>query len=274
MGGGQCWFPANKNAYIQWEKYTRAINILCNSSGWACSEEGERPGRRWKIDCIKFSAVIYNNYVIRMIDRERGREKGLNNFGHPPLFMWPGQEQESETLDLQVKKKKKKNYKRRRSLERPDRMRKCHLMYIQQALPQPRLEAPFPCPDPGAPWCSVALRIVSPSTFSFSAQCSMTTRWDGQQRLGWTAASWVGNSRHWGPSVYMFTDVYGSHLSGCEPCSCRGRHSPVCHPPACLPACLPACPPACLLGCLLPASTPIQWELLLHFVSHRMGWFD
>lgn len=31
----------------------------------------------------------------------------MNNLGHPPLFMWPGQEQESETLDLQGKKKKK-----------------------------------------------------------------------------------------------------------------------------------------------------------------------
>lgn len=31
---------ANKNAYIQWEKYTRAINILCNSSDWPCSGEG------------------------------------------------------------------------------------------------------------------------------------------------------------------------------------------------------------------------------------------
>ncbi len=58
---------------------------------------------------------------------------------------------------------------------------------------------------------------VELSTFSFLAQCSMTTRWDEQQRLVWAAASWVGNSKHWGPSVYMFTDVYGSHLSGCSP---------------------------------------------------------
>lgn len=58
---------------------------------------------------------------------------------------------------------------------------------------------------------------VELSTFSFLAQCSMTTRWDEQQRLVWAAASWVGNSKHWGPSVYMLTDVYGSHLSGCSP---------------------------------------------------------
>lgn len=58
---------------------------------------------------------------------------------------------------------------------------------------------------------------VELSTFSFLVQCSMTTRWDEQQRLVWAAASWVGNSKHWGPSVYMLTDVYGSHLSGCSP---------------------------------------------------------
>jgi len=58
---------------------------------------------------------------------------------------------------------------------------------------------------------------VELSTFSFLAQCSMTTRWDEQQRLVWAAASWVGNSKHWGPSVYMLTDVYGSHLSDCSP---------------------------------------------------------
>lgn len=45
-------------------------------------------------------------------------------------------------------------------------------------------------------------------------------------------------------------------------------------PPACSPACLLAGLLACLLGWLLSAPASTQWERLLHFVSHRMGWFD
>lgn len=146
--------------------------------------------------------MIYNNYVIHLKDRETQKERGgLNNSGHPALFVcsWVRKQDWSAT----------------------------HIHLHPEATPphpQPSSsaspasassQAPFLYPSPKAFWCSTTLSTMSPFTFSFSAQCSMTTRWDGQQRLGWTAASWVGNSRHWGPSVYMFTDVYGSHLSGC-----------------------------------------------------------
>ena len=271
-GGGQCWFPANKNAYIQWEKYTRAINILCNSSGWACSEEGERPGRRWKIDCIKFSAVIYNNYVIRVIDRERGREKGLNNFGHPPLFMWPGQEQESETLDLQVKKKKKKLQTEEESGEtRQNEKVPPNVYSASPASAQTRSPLPL-----SRPWSSVVLRRTPHRvTIHILLLCSMfhdnKVRRTAEVRLNSCFLGWKFQAlraiclyvhwRIWEPSIRL------------RALQLPGPTQPSL-PPACLPACLPACPPACLLGCLLPASTPIQWELLLHFVSHRMGWFD
>lgn len=128
----------------------------------------------------EYSAVIYNNYVIHLIDREREKQREcLNNSGPPHIYVIMSAKARFNCHpDPQATHQKKRKKNMRRGLKRGGQNEKVQPNVNSASSASAPSQAPSPVPT--LKFCGMlphsTLHTMSPSTFSFSAQCSMTTR--------------------------------------------------------------------------------------------------